>query len=34
VQGNVNTFYNRKLNDKYNDRTDKPVESMMWKNTW
>ncbi|AIZ63700.1 deoxycytidine triphosphate deaminase [Hymenobacter sp. DG25B] len=34
VQGDVETFYNRKANAKYNDRTDKPVESMMWKNTW
>ena len=34
VQGDVNTFYNRKLNAKYNDRTDRPVESMMWKNSW
>lgn len=32
VQGNVETFYNRKLNAKYNERTTKPVESMMWKN--
>jgi len=34
VQGDVQTFYNRKANAKYNTRTDKPVESMMWKNTW
>lgn len=34
VQGDVQTFYNRKTNAKYNDRTDKPVESMMWKNQW
>lgn len=34
VQGDVETFYNRKANAKYNDRTDKPVESMMWKNNW
>lgn len=32
VQGNVETFYNRKANAKYNDRTNRPVESMMWKN--
>jgi dCTP deaminase len=32
VQGNVETFYNRKPNAKYNERTVKPVESMMWKN--
>jgi dCTP deaminase len=34
VQGDVNTFYNRKQNAKYNDKTNKPVESMMWKNKW
>ncbi|UOQ70333.1 dCTP deaminase [Hymenobacter cellulosilyticus] len=34
VQGDVQTFYNRKANAKYNERTDKPVESMMWKNNW
>ena len=34
VQGNVNTLYNRKENAKYNNKTDKPVESMMWKNKW
>jgi dCTP deaminase len=34
VQGDVNTLYNRKQNAKYNDKTDKPVESMMWKNKW
>ena len=32
VQGDVATFYNRKPNAKYNERTDRPVESMMWKN--
>ncbi|QIX63018.1 dCTP deaminase [Hymenobacter lutimineralis] len=32
VQGNVENFYNRKPNAKYNERTVKPVESMMWKN--
>ncbi len=32
VQGDVNTFYNRKPNAKYNHRTNRPVESMMWKN--
>ncbi|MDF7811082.1 dCTP deaminase [Hymenobacter sp. YC55] len=34
VQGDVETFYNRKANAKYNDRTDRPVESMMWKNSF
>ncbi|RSK29919.1 dCTP deaminase [Hymenobacter metallilatus] len=32
VQGDVENFYNRKPNAKYNERTVKPVESMMWKN--
>ncbi|MET4106356.1 dCTP deaminase [Hymenobacter sp. UYP22] len=32
VQGDVENFYNRKPNAKYNERTIKPVESMMWKN--
>jgi dCTP deaminase len=32
VEGEINNFYNRKPNAKYNQRTDKPVESMMWKN--
>ena len=34
VQGDVNNYYNRKQNAKYTDRTDRPVESMMWKNNW
>ena len=34
LQGDVQTFYNRKLSAKYNERTDRPVESMMWKNTF
>ena len=32
VDGEVETFYNKKKNAKYNKRTVKPVESMMWKN--
>lgn len=32
VDGEIETYYNRKDNAKYNVRTDKPVESMMWKN--
>lgn len=32
VDGNVINMYNRKPNAKYITRTDKPVESMMWKN--
>src|SRR6186713_1153894 len=34
VEGEVETFYNQKDNAKYNGRTVKPVESMMWKNKW
>lgn len=32
VEGNIENFYNKKQNAKYTQRTDKPVESMMWKN--
>lgn len=32
VDGEVINKYNRKDNAKYNGRTNKPVESMMWKN--
>ena len=32
VEGEVENFYNKKKNAKYTARTDKPVESMMWKN--
>ncbi len=32
VQGDVDTLYNRKPSAKYNQRSDRPVESMMWKN--
>lgn len=32
VQGDIKTMYNKKANAKYNTRTTKPVESMMWKN--
>lgn len=32
VEGEVATIYNNKKNAKYNKRTIKPVESMMWKN--
>jgi dCTP deaminase len=34
VKGDVLNPYNRKTSAKYNDRTNVPVESMMWKNTW
>lgn len=32
VEGEIKHLYNKKPNAKYNARTDKPVESMMWKN--
>ncbi len=34
VDGNIETLYNSKGNAKYNNKTTKPVESMMWKNTF
>jgi len=32
VHGDIETYYNKKKNAKYNKRTIQPVESMMWKN--
>ncbi|MFC5285363.1 dCTP deaminase [Pedobacter alpinus] len=32
VEGEIETMYNTKNNAKYNNKTTKPVESMMWKN--
>ena len=32
VHGDIETYYNKKKNAKYNERTIQPVESMMWKN--
>jgi dCTP deaminase len=32
VDGDIENFYNRKKNAKYNQKTVKPVESMMWRN--
>jgi dCTP deaminase len=34
VDGNIATMYNAKDNAKYNHKTTRPVESMMWKNTF
>lgn len=34
VDGDIINFYNRKSNAKYIKKTDRPVESMMWKNTF
>lgn len=32
VEGEVETMYTTKVNAKYNNKTTRPVESMMWKN--
>jgi len=32
VEGDIKNRYNTKPNAKYTKRTDKPVESMMWRN--
>ena len=32
VDGDIENYYNKKKNAKYNTRTTRPVESMMWKN--
>ncbi len=32
VQGEIENVYNKKSSAKYNQRTPKPMESMMWKN--
>lgn len=32
VEGDIKNFYNKKTNAKYVQRTEKPVESMMFKN--
>jgi len=34
VRGQIENLYNQKSSAKYNERTEKPVESMMWKNNW
>ncbi len=34
VEGEIETMYNKKSSAKYNTRTDRPVESMMWKNSF
>jgi len=34
IEGQIHNYYNKKTSAKYNERTDKPVESMMWKNTF
>ncbi len=32
IEGDINNYYNKKPNAKYNTRSIRPVESMMWKN--
>jgi dCTP deaminase len=34
VAGEITTMYNTKDNAKYNNKTTRPVESMMWKNSF
>lgn len=34
VEGEIENYYNKKKNAKYNQKTPKPMESMMWKNTF
>jgi len=34
VDGDIDIFYNSKENAKYNHKTIRPVESMMWKNSF
>jgi dCTP deaminase len=32
VDGDIERYYNRKQDAKYNQRSERPMESMMWKN--
>ncbi|MCC5944153.1 MAG: dCTP deaminase [Bernardetiaceae bacterium] len=34
VDGEIRNYYNEKKGAKYNERSLKPIESMMWKNKW
>ena len=34
VDGEIESMYNTKANAKYNNKTTRPVESMMWKNNF
>jgi dCTP deaminase len=34
VDGEIENAYNKKSNAKYNQRSTKPMESMMWKNNF
>ncbi|MDH3650911.1 MAG: dCTP deaminase [Saprospiraceae bacterium] len=32
VEGRIEHYYNKKTSAKYNERSNRPMESMMWKN--
>lgn len=34
VEGEIENLYNKKASAKYNHRSNKPMESMMWKNSF
>ncbi len=34
VRGEISTYYHKKQSAKYTKRSDRPVESMMWKNSF
>jgi len=34
VEGDIERYYNKKSDAKYNTRSPRPMESMMWKNTF
>jgi len=34
VEGDIHTLYSSKKSAKYNQRSDQPMESMMWKNSF
>src|SRR6201989_3331326 len=34
VEGEIGVKYNQKCKEKYNGQPNKPIESMMWKNTF
>lgn len=34
VQGDIENYYNKKGSAKYNEKTIRPMESMMWKNSF
>lgn len=34
VEGDIDRFYNRKKDAKYTQRSVKPIESMMWRNSF